>query len=326
MDGFVRSRQRRSLLAALGVTTVLTSEPIRIWRLSGVERLRLPDGSSVVFKFAVAPFTSEHRVLADLATQGVPVPDLRAATVLDGMLGMILEDLGDPVREPTEQDAAVAAMNLHATAPPAWLDRLGEPDLVALPGRALALLDHLQATGRYSDTGDLRDHLTALDRLAPVRAAGAELPPFGCCHGELHPTALHIGPKNRWRLLDFAMALHGPGLLDLAAWSGLRRPADPPATRGLIERYVRAGGHPEALAERGGLPAEHWALGWHRIQAAHWLLNCAGVGIDNADTDARHITVLRRQLTSARELLSVPTMHPGAEGFDAEHTAFASDT
>jgi hypothetical protein len=74
MDGFVRSRECRSLLAALGVPAVVNSEPIRIWRLSGVERLRLPGGSSVVFKYAVAPFTSEHDVLADLAEQAYRCP------------------------------------------------------------------------------------------------------------------------------------------------------------------------------------------------------------------------------------------------------------
>jgi len=37
----------------------------------------------------------------------------------------------------------------------------------------------------------------------------------------------------------------------------------------LIERYVQTGGHPTALEDRGGLPAEHWALGWHRGQAAN---------------------------------------------------------
>lgn len=302
MDGYVRARQRQALLAALDVDAVRI-EPIRIWRLSGVERLHLADGSSAVFKYALAPFTGEHKVLADLAAQGLPMPGLRAARVLNGMLGMILADLGPPDREPTEQDAAVAAVRLHAAAPPPWLDTLDEPALAALPGRALACLDQLQATGRYADTGDLHEHLTALDQVAGLRAAGAGRPPFGMCHGELHPSALHIGPHG-WRLLDFAMAIAGPGLLDLAAWPGLRLPADPPRTRRLIEQYVHAGGHPEALADRGGLPAEYWALGWHRVQAAHWLLNCAAIGIDGPDTDARHVTVLRRQLTGALDLLA----------------------
>lgn len=42
-----------------------------------------------------------------------------------------------------------------------------------------------------------------------------------------------------------------------------------------------------------------------RVQAAHWLLDCAVTGIDGPDTDARHITVLRRQLTGALDLLGV---------------------
>jgi hypothetical protein len=249
-------------------------------------------------------FVRSHQCRSLLAAHGVPVPGLRAATVRGGMLGMILEDLGQPLREPTEQDAAIAAVRVHAADPPAWLERLDEPTLAALPGRALACLEQLHAAGRYRDTGDLRDHLTALDRLAPLRALGAERPPFGYCHGELHPSVVHLS-RNGWRLLGFAMALHGPGLLDLAAWFGLRQPANPPRTRALIEQYVHAGGHPEALADRGGLPAEYWALGWHRLQAAHWLLDCAITGVDGPDTDARHITVLRRQLTSARDLLDI---------------------
>ncbi|MET9263749.1 hypothetical protein [Amycolatopsis sp. NPDC004079] len=301
MDGFVRSRQRLAVLSDLGVP-VVTSDPIRIWRLSAVERLRLRDGTSVVFKYALAPFTGEHIVLADLARHGIRVPAVRAATVIDGMLGMILEDLGDPVRDPTEHDAAAAAVHLHGADVPAGLDRLGERDLAALPGQALAYLDQLQADGRYGDSRDLRNLLAALAQVAARRAAGAERPPFGLCHGELHPSAIHIGPGG-WRVLDFAMALHGPGLLDLASWPGLRRPADPPSTRSLIEQYIRAGGHPAALDDRGDLPAERWALGWHRVQAAHWLLGCAIHGIDTPDTDTRNATVLRRQLSGAVDLL-----------------------
>lgn len=302
MNGFVRSQQRLAVLADLGAPTVLATEPIRIWRLSGVERIIL-HGENVVFKYALAPFTNEHTVLADLNQQGVPVPALRAAAVVDGMLGMILEDLGNPVRDATEHDAAVTAVRLHGAEVPAGLDRLGEQELAALPGQALNYLDRLQIEGRYSGTDDLRNHLTALDRVATQRATGADRPPFGLCHGELHPSAVHIRPAG-WRALDFAMALHGPGLLDLAAWSGLRLPPDPPRTRALIERYVHLGGHPEVTADRGGLPAEHWALGWHRVQAAHWLLSCAVNGIDAPDTDNRHLTVLRRQLTGARHLLA----------------------
>jgi len=38
----------------------------------------------------------------------------------------------------------------------------------------------------------------------------------------------------------------------------------------LIGEYVKAGGPPEAGAPRGGLPAERWALGWHRVWVSDW--------------------------------------------------------
>ncbi|MGH3720830.1 MAG: phosphotransferase family protein [Pseudonocardiaceae bacterium] len=302
MNQVAVSRLLARLVAEAGLPRVVRREPIRVWRLSGVERLRPSGGPTVVFKYALAPFTGEDRVLAEVAAHGVPVPRVHAAVVFDGMLGMILEDLGDPVRAATEHDAAVAAVRLHAVPPAAWLDRLGESDLAALPSAALACLDALCAAGRFTDAGDLFRPLTTLHHMAPARAAGTERPPFGLCHGELHPSAVLITPTG-WRLLDFAMALHGPGLLDLAAWSGLRRPADPPRTRDLLERYVHIGGHRDALTDRGGLPAERWALGWHRVQAATWLLTCAATGVDDPATDPRHLLVLHRQLTSAHELL-----------------------
>lgn len=59
-----------------------------------------------------------------------------------------------------------------------------------------------------------------------------------------------------------------------------------------------------ALPPFTGLPAEHWALGWHRVQAATWLLAYATSGVDKPATDPRRLVVLRRQLTSARELLA----------------------
>jgi aminoglycoside phosphotransferase (APT) family kinase protein len=165
-----------------------------------------------------------------------------AWAVLGGTLGMILDDPGVATRDATDQDAAHTAVRLHAAPPAPWLPTLNTAELAALPSRALALLADLRANGRFPDGSDLADHLAALDGMAAERADGAELSPYGMCHGELHPTAVHIGPYGRRHLLDFAMSHTGPGLLDLAAWTGLRRPADTIRTRNLIQHYVNAGG------------------------------------------------------------------------------------
>ena len=306
-----RARLRELLLHDLGVAPgAVRCEPIRAWRLSHVERLHLPrplrrGHRSVVFKAALAPFLTEHEVLAEIGAQ-LPVPRLLAVRREADVLGMLLEDLGDPVRPSTQTDALAAALAVHATSVPLGLAVLDSPQLAGLPGRARGLWRRLCAAGRYPDTEDLDQLLAGLEWVAASRARGARLRPFGMCHGELHPSAVHIGTRA-WRVLDFAMAFRGPGLLDLASWPGLGSPADPAATRTLIRAYVAAGGHPEALADRGGLPAERWALGWHRVHAAHWHLHCAATGIDGPDTDPHTIEVLRRQLGGAVDLLAAPS-------------------
>ena len=255
-----------------------------------------------MFKYATEPFTSEDHVLTYARDQGVPVPALHASTVQDGTLGMIMEDLGDQTRSATETDAAIAAARLHITGPSPELPTLGQSTLQALPGRGLAYLDQLRAAGRFTDTAELTTHLAELDKAASRRAAGAGLPPFGLCHAELHPTSLHIGPAG-WRLLDFAKAFNGPGLLDLATWQGTRNAPDPAQLRRLIHTYVAAGGHRGAHANRGHLPAEIWALGWHRVWAAVWFLGQAARGHHDPCTDQRCVPIVRRQLVHATRLL-----------------------
>ncbi|GAA1801536.1 hypothetical protein GCM10009682_24350 [Luedemannella flava] len=131
---------------------------------------------------------------------------------------------------------------------------------------------------------------------------GADRQPFGLCHGELHPTSLHRGPAGL-RLLDFGKAFHGPGLLDLATWFGTRHRPDHDRVAHLLGLYVAAGGHPDALASRGGLPAATWALGWHRVWAAAWFIEQAATGAFDATTDTAHGVIVHRQLTSAAALL-----------------------
>jgi hypothetical protein len=209
------------LTSRAGGTTPFRRIPIRVWALSGVERLCFADGRTAVFKYATEPFTDEHLVLQYTARRGVPVPEVYASVLRDGVLGIVMEDLGEPVRWPNDTDGAAAAAATHAAGSMPGLRLLSEAALGELPQRALALLRHLRAAGRFADD-TLVALLSALARAAPMLAAGAELPPFGLCHGELHPTSVHLG-RTGAHVLDLAKAHNGPGLLDLATWQGTRR-------------------------------------------------------------------------------------------------------
>jgi hypothetical protein len=253
------------LLAAADLEPDPAREPIRIWARSGVERLRLADGGTVVFKYAEEPFDHEHDALRLAASGALPVPRLIAARTVPGLLGMLLEDLGQPVREAAEQDAAQAAILLHRlpTADAGWLPRVDEAALAQMPGRIAARAARLDLPGSITAAA------TVIAGHAGRLAEGAGLPPFGFCHSEFHPTSLHIG-RSGWRLLDFARAFTGPGLLDLASWHGTVTPPDPHATASLIAAYVKAGGSAQAALPRGGIPAQYWALGWQRVWACDW--------------------------------------------------------
>ncbi|PWR14859.1 aminoglycoside phosphotransferase [Micromonospora sicca] len=293
---------RQHLLAETG-STMTASEVIRIWELSGVERLHLSNGASMIFKFAVTPFTTEADILINLAGHGIPVVAVKAWAVRDHTLGMLTEDLGVPLRLATENDAATAAVRLHAIPSLAYLDTFDEEALTSLPERGLAALAALQREGRFLNAKDIKRALQRLAPLARTRAVGAERPPFGVCHGEFHPTSLHVGTDGT-RLLDVAKAFNGPGLLDLATWFGTRAPAKPQSLNRLIHAYIHVGAHPDAASCRGGLPADQWALGWHRIWAAHWFLAHAAARHHGRMTDDAHRSIIRRQLTGAVTLLT----------------------
>jgi hypothetical protein len=291
-----------SLLAAL--LTELAAEgravrsPIRMWVLSGVERVSLPGGGHAIFKYAREPFTGEADVLDYLNALGMPVPYLVASVRRDGELGMLMEDLGDAVRAATDVDGAAAAVVTHAAPAPGWLPVLDGAALAALPGRALESLAVLRSRDRWVDTTDLDVLLGELDAVAEERALGAEVPPFGLCHSEFHPTSLHLGPDG-WRLLDWARAFVGPGLLDLVSWQGTTGPADLDTLRTFMDDYVRAGGASEVAMARGGLPAEAWAMGWHRLWIIDWYLEQATTWINDPSQDEFVAGVVRRHVAEA---------------------------
>lgn len=112
MDDATAAQLCTELCKKAGFAGEPAREPMRAWSLSAVERLRFPDGITAIFKFAREPFTHEDKALTLAAAGGVPVPILYASAVQDGVLGMIMEDLGLPVREAGEEDGAKAAVHL----------------------------------------------------------------------------------------------------------------------------------------------------------------------------------------------------------------------
>ncbi|WP_053708844.1 aminoglycoside phosphotransferase [Streptomyces sp. NRRL B-3648] len=292
-----------NLLTSTGKTTAVREE-VRVWTMSGVERVTFPDGTTAIFKYAKKPFDSEDQALRLAHTFGVPVPQVQASAILDGWLGMLLEDLGPSVREADDHDGVAAAVVLHGTrtAPP--LPVLDQDRLRTLPTRTLEHLELLRKADRWQNADDVENALDRIAQAAETRSAGATLEPFGWVHSEFHPTSLHIG-EHGWRLLDFARAFTGPGLLDLASWHGTIEPPHPVRLRVFLEQYVTAGGTPDALAPRGGLPAENWALGWHRMWAVEWFLEQAVRWINDPATDPAYIKAVRRHLTDVLHLLEI---------------------
>ncbi|MFK0114528.1 aminoglycoside phosphotransferase family protein [Streptomyces sp. NPDC090994] len=292
-----------NLLTATGQTTAVREE-VRVWSMSGVECVTFPDGTTAIFKYAKKPFDSEAQALRLAHALGVPVPQVHASAVLDGWLGMLMENLGPSAREADDLDGVAAAVILHGTrtAPP--LPVLDQQRLRTLPARALEHLERLRKADRWPDADDVADALDQIAQAAEARSAGATLEPFGWVHSEFHPTSLHIGERG-WRLLDFARAFTGPGLLDLASWHGTIEPPHPVRLRIFLEQYVTAGGTPDALAPRGGLTAENWALGWHRMWAVEWFMEQAVRWIDDPATDPAYIKAVRRHLTDVLHLLEI---------------------
>ncbi|WP_419997053.1 aminoglycoside phosphotransferase family protein [Streptomyces boninensis] len=277
-------------------------EEVRVWSMSGVERLTFPDGTTAIFKYAKRPFEREDRALRLARARDIPVPQVFASAAREECLGMFLEDLGPASREADDLDGAAAAAALHVAPRAGVLPVLDEVGLRKLPARASDHLRRLREAGRWGSTDDLADALTLLTAAAESRAAGAMLEPFGWVHSEFHPTSLHIGATG-WRLLDFARAFTGPGLLDLASWHGTLDAPDLVRTRVFLETYAAEGGHSEAVADRGGLTAEAWALGWHRVWVIEWFMEQAVHWVNDPASDPAYIKVVRRHLNDAVRLL-----------------------
>ncbi|TDO39008.1 phosphotransferase family enzyme [Paractinoplanes brasiliensis] len=291
-----------TLCGEAGLPEPLVREPIRIWPLSAVERVRFPDRTTAICKHARPPFTGEATVLQAAARAGLPVPRLLAHRVTDDRLVMLLEDLGDSTETPTDLHAAAATARLHRADPTCpSLDVWDTDTLAALPETMLDAIGRLSRSGQLRAGKDILLSLAGLARSSTRRAEGTQRPPFGLVHGEFHPTSLHRGMRGQ-HLIDFGMTFIGPGILDLATWQGTRQPPDPKRLAAQLHAYVTAGGTTQILRQRGGLAPEVWALGWHRLHSAAWLLQLTATGSDGFDPSTTK-QILRRQISTAIDLL-----------------------
>lgn len=274
-------------------------EEIRVWARSGVERLHLANGTSVVFKYAEGPFAAEHHALTVAEDGALPVPERLAVDHRPELLGMLLTDLGPAAREATDDDGAALAVRVHAITDTKDLPVLSQQSLAAMPEQIRSRLHQYGRTQHY--LGVLTETAHTLAKVADGRAAGADLAPSGLCHSEWHPTSIYI-TKDDTYLLDFARAFRGPGLLDLASWHGTIEAPDAGKLSELITSYITAGGPEEAAASRGGLSAARWALGWHRVWVADWFTHQLTIGWAEGAEDA-WISAIARHLTEAALLL-----------------------
>ncbi|MCY1141475.1 phosphotransferase [Actinoplanes sp. Pm04-4] len=297
------------LCRAAGLPAPHQRTTIREWELCGVHRLHLPD-RTLILKLALPPFTNEPVTLTALAAAGIPVPALHAYTQHADVTGMLMADLGPALHAPTyEQTAGAAAAHLHRPDPLPGHPTVDTAALHDTAVQGLALVDQAHAVGAIANPGPLHAALKHLDQFAALRARDTDRPPYGICHGELHPTALHISTIGQ-HFVDVPLAHTGPGLLDLASVLGVRA-VDVNAMRTLISSYVRTGGHPDAGADRGGLDSARWALGWHRVLSA--LRHLRQAGADQPVDGVGHLSpspppnddvgAAERQLRAAIQLL-----------------------
>lgn len=173
----------------------------------------------------------------------------------------------------------------------------------SLPSRALRSL-HLLQRERWEGTDDITVALQQIEKAASARAEGATLRPYGWVHSEFHPESLLV-TEGRTYMFDFARAFRGSGLIDLASWQGTVDTPDPDGMRALLETYVDEGGPAQTTQERGGLPVQNWALGWHRVWVLEWFLDQALMWIANPDSDPAYQRVIRRHVNDAAALLRV---------------------
>jgi hypothetical protein len=293
-----------ALLPALLAEAGLPADPVRelvrqVAPFSGVWRLRFPrrGGVTVIYKEAWEPLHREAAALRYAESRGIPVPHVIASHHHDGRAAILMTDLGQPARAATDTDAARLAAVIHRAPGSAELPVIDAAALAAMPGRIA------ERASRHGLPVSTIETVAVIARSAARLAAPAIVQPVGLCHSEWHPESILIDADGHAHVYDWARAFTGPGLIDLASWHGTITAPDPAATRALIQAYVNAGGHRAALAGRAGLPAEAWALGWHRLWAADWYLQQLDMDwISSQHLPSQH-EAIRRHVDEAAALL-----------------------
>ena len=266
---------------------------------SGVWRIRLErGGATVIYKESWAPLDREAAALRYAESCGIPVPHVIAShqDEAEGVAGILMTDLGQPARPAVDVDGARLAVKVHQ-ATGAGLPVIGARELASMPGRIA------ERASRHRLPVATIETAAVIGLKARRLAAPAMVQPIGLCHSEWHPESILIDPDGQAHAYDWARAFCGPGLLDLASWHGTVAPPNRVATRVLIEEYVKAGGNPRALDDRAGLPAEAWALGWHRVWAADWFAEQLELGWVADQDQAAQREAIGRHVAEAAELL-----------------------
>ena len=174
------------------------------WPLSRVERLTVPGHPSVVVKRSRSPLTDEGCVLEALSESAIPLPEVYLSHADGGLLTLLMEDLGPSAREPNEAEAAAYAVLVHSARPPAGLEQLGSDGLRGLVVDTRDGIESLASSGRWKESaGRMLGLSDRLDGVATALSEAAEVPPFGLCHSEFHPTSLHVG-TFKTALVDWA--------------------------------------------------------------------------------------------------------------------------
>ena len=267
-----------------------------------MERVTLEDGATYIAKRGTYPLIDEADTIGALHGSPIPMAEMYVADVKGESLTMLMEDLGPVKIQPTIEDAGEMAVRMTQTTPPDHLATEGRESLESLPQNIKTGIEQLVSLGTWKNPDRIRRPVDDIVKAASALAFGTEIPPFGLCHREYHPTNLHIGTKKT-ALVDWQRTYVGPLLPCLANWFPIADAPNLKACRRLIKEYIFAGGDPEAQEKRGDLRPESWAFFWQRVGAAEWWINSQIKWQTNDTQDGSWQRAVERVIVDAQWLL-----------------------